>query len=52
MNYAFWAQLLVQSGLVLLVCQAVHFVPRRTDAAQQYRIALFGFLLLALLPAF
>ena len=50
MDYAFWMQLLVQSSLVLLVCQAVHFLPTRTDAAQQHRIALFGFLLLALLP--
>lgn len=52
MDYAFWAQLLVQSSLVLLVCQAVHFLPRRTEAAQQYRIALFAFGLLALLPVF
>jgi TonB family protein len=52
MDYAFWAQLLVQSSLVLLACQAVHWVPRRTDAAQQYRIALLGFGLLALLPVF
>ena len=52
MEYALWLQLLIHSSLMLLVCQAVVWVLRRTDAAQRYRAALFAFLLLMLLPAF
>jgi TonB family protein len=50
MGWQFWTELLIRSGMVLIACQAVRRFARRLEAAQRYRIGLFAFGLLAVLP--
>ncbi|MGH9583547.1 MAG: M56 family metallopeptidase, partial [Bryobacteraceae bacterium] len=50
MGWQFWVELLIRSSIVLLACEGLRRFAGRMDAAERYRIGLFAFGLLALLP--
>ncbi len=52
MNWAFWLELLIRSGVVLGAGEALRRLHARRSAAFRHRLLLVVFILLALLPAF